>query len=935
MATKEELQAALAENNAQRQTLAAKIGPATDAAQQAYDSWQFFLNSSGRRSPSWTGTVDGVEYTNYEDFIAANKAKFDNLAEARRNLAVQFNELFPIKDQLEADLAALAEEAAATNTAEPPTEDTATETPPADATASEDGASRDIGNPNNTGDTRPDGGPTLTSSDGVTVAQNTASVTTGTATPGATVNPNATTTPNPTSTGGLNLGGLSTANPNGPPFPNPLERFASVTYLWSLACLTPKQFNDPKSYRNNPSVWLNDSYTDSQGKQTKSSIVFASAGRFDGNRAPTFAGSPEYFVDNFNMNTVIAATQKTGNSNAVSFSFDIFEPYSMGLLLHSMQTSAINAGWPSYLDNAPYLLKLEYVGYTDDGKMFGSTEKLSRYWTVKLKKVKFSVTEAGSNYKVECIPYNHQGFSKSLNTTFSDIAITGDTLNELLASGPKSLRAVLNEREKSNAGKEGGLPNIYDIVFPTDESDDIGLTPSDATTLNRALVMPNFISELLIGSKSKDEATTDFGGGVIGNTRNTMGFNQASGGDYVTKLDGDVKDEKTGIVNRNKMTIDPKIREFKFSQDQSLTEIITQCVLSSDYAKNAIDPSKLDAEGQISWFRIDTQIQLLEFDIKRNDYAKRIIYRILPFKVHSSIFTNPTSAPSGYQQLKKIIAKQYNYIYTGLNNDVLKFDIDIDNMFYTGKPPAPPEQTSQNQNQDGQSAASEKRSQADLQQGSAPDGIANTTGSKPVKPDMEAGLPPSTGGSGSKTTEQRVADAFQNAFLKNSADLINLNLEILGDPYWLVDSGIGNYLAPLGPNSQTNADLTMNYEGSDTYVYVTFRTPVEPNLGVVGTGGLWNFPPGEIVSPFSGIYKVVKCDNKFAGGVFTQTLKLIRMTGQPQDYEGKQTISKAQSTLYKLSAAPTLKTFIDADTASKSTKAAEGYNGPNGESVGS
>jgi hypothetical protein len=36
------------------------------------------------------------------------------------------------------------------------------------------------------------------------------------------------------------------------------------------------------------------------------------------------------------------------------------------------------------------------------------------------------------------------------------------------------------------------------------------------------------------------------------------------------------------------MTIDPSVREFKFEQGQSLTDIITQCVLSSNYAKNAI-----------------------------------------------------------------------------------------------------------------------------------------------------------------------------------------------------------------------------------------------------------------------------------------------------------------------------------------------------------
>jgi hypothetical protein len=167
---------------------------------------------------------------------------------------------------------------------------------------------------------------------------------------------------------------------------------------------------------------------------------------------------------------------------------------------------------------------------------------------------------------------------------------------------------------------------------------------------------------------------------------------------------------------------------------------------------------------------------LLDFDIKRNDYAKRIIYRLIPFKVHSSIFKSPTAAPPGFQELQKIIAKQYNYIYTGLNNDLLKFDIDIDNMFYTGRPISPPSETANNQNRDLNDASKDPKKTTELQEGAAPGGVSNTAGAKPVKPDPDAGLPPAVGGSNDISTERRVADAFQNAFLKNSADLINLNI---------------------------------------------------------------------------------------------------------------------------------------------------------------
>ena len=70
------------------------------------------------------------------------------------------------------------------------------------------------------------------------------------------------------------------------------------------------------------------------------------------------------------------------------------------------------------------------------------------------------------------------------------------------------------------------------------------------------------------------------------------------------------------------------------------------------------------------------------------------------------------------------------------------------------------------------------------------------------------------GGSGDKSTEQLVAENFQQAFISgNSADMVTVTLEILGDPYWMVDSGFANYFsAAPSATSQITNDGTMNYE---------------------------------------------------------------------------------------------------------------------------
>jgi hypothetical protein len=653
-------------------------------------------------------------------------------------------------------------------------------------------------------------------------------------------------------------------------FPNSLEQFASYTPLWTFSALTPEQFNNPRSYRNSPADLKH--------------IVFSSAGRYDSQRVQTAYGTPEYFVNNFTMSTVISASQKTGNSNAIKFTFDIFEPYSMGLFLQSLQLAALNAKHPSYLQ-APYVLRLDFMGFTDDGRIFAGVKP--KYFTVKLLKVTFNTSESGSNYQVEAIPYNHQGLSSAVNKTFNDIALVGDkdkdiTVKHLLVEGENSLCGVLNRAEieiSSGANRKQNFPDEYEVQFPSTPDEffnNISTVPANLATID-----VNGLDSVTPPIGKAASVTKEFGNNSIGLA--DMGITASSGGNYSFKREGDVVDGASGKVQRNQMTIDPKNRKFQFSQGQSLTAIISQIILSSKYATDAIQ-KKPSNEGFVSWFKIDVQIQLKEFDDKRGDFAKKIIYRVLPYNVHISIFSNPTSAPPGYAELEKLIAKRYEYIYSGQNNDVLRFDIQINNLFFTGTNPKGEETSGANANLDQKGLAEDPPKSTVTNQGeSGGAALAATTGSSPTKKDPSqlniTGSP-----DGGDTTERIIAKTFHNAFLNNSGDLISIDLEILGDPYWMVDSGISNYFAPTsGDNKLTTEDGTMNYESGDVYIYLTFKTPSDINE----TTGLYDFPDGGSESPFGGIYKVIQCENTFNDGTFKQKLKTIRMPRQPSDFDGQ------------------------------------------------
>lgn len=647
--------------------------------------------------------------------------------------------------------------------------------------------------------------------------------------------------------------------------PNALEQFASYTPLWTMSALTPQQFNDPRSYRNSPADLKH--------------VVFSSAGRFDSQRVKTQYGSPEYYVDNFVMKTFISASQKTGNSNAITFDFEIYEPYSMGLFLQSLQLAALNANYPNYLQ-APYVLRLDFLGSTDDGRLFTGIKP--KFFTMKLSKVEFDTSESGSNYKITSIPFNHQGYSNTINKIFNDISILGDkdkplTVKHLLVEGENSLCAVINRSEiKAVTDKKQSLPDTYIVEFP-DRFDQL-FNLASATTSTGATVNPAAAEQKTIGKAATPAG--NFGDNAIGAA--DMGISAKDGGNFNFKREGDVIDPKTGKVERNQMVIDPKNRKFQFPQGGTITRLITDIVLSSSYATAAL--TQKPEAGLIDWFKIDVQIQLDGFDDKRGDFAKKIIFRVLPYKVHVSIFSPPTAAPPGYADLEKLIAKRYDYIYSGQNNDVLKFDIKIQNLFYTGTNPKTETDAGNNSNQSQQGVGENLPKTTENNTGpSGGAAIASNTGSKPAKSDPNllkvAGSP-----SGNETTEQMVAKAFHEAFLNNSGDMINVDLEIIGDPYWMVDSGIGNYFAPpSNENKLTTADGTMNYEGSDVYIYLTFKTPRD----IDEQTGLYQFPDDGRESPFSGIYKVTMCENVFDDGTFKQRLKCIRMPLQAADFDGK------------------------------------------------
>jgi hypothetical protein len=658
---------------------------------------------------------------------------------------------------------------------------------------------------------------------------------------------------------------------------NPLDKFASYVPIWTFACLTKEQFNNPRSYRNSPA--------------DLKFVVFSSAGRYDQQRVKVGANdftAPEYFINNFEMRTIIAPTVGTGNSNAVKFEFEVFEPYSMGQFLQSMQVAAQLAGHQNYLNDAPFLMKLDFKGFDDKGLEYNAVK--SKYYTLQLLKTTFQVNESGSTYRVEATVFNHKGFAEETNMLFNDtVLIAGEkgTVEEVLKMSKDSLITYLNKQEeKAVQDKRKNLPDIYDIQFPERSSDFIpveSIPGLNKATTDPAATIPtsiqgNFVPSVLVSNVDRLRVgftTNDIGGA-------SFGFNQGTGGNFVFKEHGATVDPKTGIITKDKMAIDPKKRTFQFSQGQSITAVIDSVIQSSLYAVEAMKPEKL-VDGFIKWYRIDVQIEMLNLDTKTGSYQKKYTFRVVPYLVHHSVFVGATGLSTGLDKIQKKVNKVYNYIYTGQNNNIIRFDIEINNAFFTGISPQKESQAGTVSNLD-QSGPVERTIQTStVTEGNTVGAQFAEAGKAPVR-DAPNFSNKKTGGIGdAEGTAQKVAETFNKALHDaNNADLIKVDLEILGDPYWMADSGMGNYFANTPTErSQVTDDGSVNYEVGDVHIYISFRTPIDINE----TTGLYDFPTQEI--PYSGLYKVLTCDNLFQDGVFKQKLNCVRMPAQANDYPGE------------------------------------------------
>ena len=690
------------------------------------------------------------------------------------------------------------------------------------------------------------------------------------------------------------------------PVVNPLEKFVSYNYLFTFSSLSNEQVNFPEtSYR--------------MGGAGIGKIILSSGGRFSENRVSTAyvtddnpAGKYDYFIDEVVLNHLLAPTNEAKATTVTNFSFEVTEPYSLGQFLQSCQIAARENDHQDYT-LAPYLLTVEFKGYDEENT---PTSVATRYFPLNVYSINMTVTAAGSKYQIQAQAWNEIALNDTFNLLKTDFAVSGDTVVEMLQKGERSLTQVVNSKllalttvdSKKDAGWKADeiaiiFPDVTTTVNESSQENDKGAMSGSAVGGDAVAS-----TKLSLFRSAKTKVFVQGDGEISALGTASFNFDGSRGGltpklpDNPNSGNQDIKVEALSnkTFPRNVFQIDTTAREFVFRKGTSIINAITEIMLMSEYCTGAITGNPGNG-GYYDWFKIETQVYL-EKSLPQNKNVNRtpklLVYRVMPYKIHKSKFMTPNENP-GYEALKATVVKEYNYIYTGKNVDVLEFKLNLTNNF--GIPWLA----------DGLGDANADALTASLGQSSA---VPNEMATYPIVAEApkEGGLGDS--GTGYATTRYdheapknsdgageadnyatRVARQFQSRILNFDTEKVVADLVILGDPYYLADSGIGNF---TNTNSSKKINLTstssIDYQSGEVDILFNFFTPVD-----IDSSGSYIFPndiSARLNVNFSGLYQVITSTSTFSKGKFTQTLALIRRPNQNTiGDEGFDAISQADA----------------------------------------
>lgn len=522
--------------------------------------------------------------------------------------------------------------------------------------------------------------------------------------------------------------------------------------------------------------------------------------------------SGDVYFRNLRITSVVGNRQAAAATNNVELEMTIVEPYGASLI-GELAAMAVNMTGENSISpsEVAYLIEIDFAGYKDDGSMVPSILKNGKkYIPVKILSIEMSLQASGTVYTMSMAPYSFYAMSPRYADIEFGIKLEGRFVSDMLGDGPNGLMAQLNRWEdlKTRESKVASIPDQYAIEiysFNTKGS-------RDQAMANSPFAYPG------VG-----------GDQTIMKTRGWQG-NAVDGSSYTIPKGSIIKD------------------------------VIKNIILHSQYYNLRVDPKKpYDETRAAELIKIIPVIELLsEYDVARNEFAKKITYKVFNTLNFGEVMSGVGNAPVSDWGYSKI----YNWLFTGKNTDVLDANL-VFNMVYFAKMQTNVEE--QNTTKLGQTANG-LREWAD--QSYSKKGIATKGGG--------------VSSSGSNVPERYInatvaAEWFDSKLNSSNADNVTLDLKIIGDPDWIPQDG-----SIRGGPIEVGTDLVDRHgsiavDVAGIYVKLNLRTPRDYN----DKTGLMNLKADQLT--IQGVYQVITAESVFEDGKFTQTLNMVKVPNQEEE----------------------------------------------------
>tara|TARA_B100001057_G_scaffold40982_1_gene36820 strand:+ start:4897 stop:7167 length:2271 start_codon:yes stop_codon:yes gene_type:complete len=646
--------------------------------------------------------------------------------------------------------------------------------------------------------------------------------------------------------------------------PNELHKFASYNALFTLSALNQADIENTKTLltsRPHDIIIKSGGIADSNfGTHMESSannresrrdpnnafnktIDKARIGAVLGKSSRTFKKDRDLYFNEVRMNAIPGLNEKRRLTSVTQINMTIIEPAGI-TLFERMRAAAANNGYLDHLD-APYLLTVEFAGFDEHGNQPPGIkkERLKRLIPIKMTNMKLDVNQGGTVYTATAIPYNEFAYLDQYNypRTSGTLFSRDQKLNTVV----QDLEDILNLQNEDETKTSGvSIPDKYEISI--DKSFD-----PQSVTINK-----EFFNQSPMISQAVDtgDVPVDF-----------MKINTTTS---VIKVLEEI------------MKSDPRFSDISFKKWKSKVADTLSGIDATGGAQAVYEASKNKSNMWFDYFRIRSSVVPTEqYDLKRQTNVKKIKFVVSPYRVHAYSLSIP--GVSTGQNFKNFVYKTYNYIFTGDNVDVLDLDINYKVAYFQ----------SRLKDVEGDESRKNKYAQSSTAKQRGTDNPDDTVQDQNLTYRSNPGLAKSnsTNKTGGGFT---FVDQFIDELTHPLADMVNVRMEILGDPAWLGQSQFIPAVPEKVADGVSKDDTIDFWRGNLNAVWDVKRGCYNPDLAepiimlnfkmptdLDNKTGIYEMGSSQ-QGMFSGLYRVVQVEHNFNSGRYTNVLQLTRFNNQ-------------------------------------------------------